>query len=161
MTKQRPRKRIKIDAECAELVAVDFGTSNLRMDFGNTNEERFKEIGNYPAAYGSYRPSTIAQAPSNIVYRKFEDRPAKVVGFGFCKPRVRYNDISVDTVKTPLLPDPQYYSFIYASQITAAKECLLDSVEQISEDFMKKVVEYAIKENYRRQPSKGWLFAGP
>ncbi|PQE05337.1 Heat shock Hsp70 protein [Rutstroemia sp. NJR-2017a BVV2] len=156
MTKQRPRKRIKIDAECAELVAVDFGTSNLRMGFGNTNEERFKEIGNYPAAYGSYRPSTIAQAPSNIVYRKFEDRPAKVVGFGFCKPRVRYDDISVDVVKTPLLPDPQNYSYIYASQITAAKECLLDSVEQISEDFIKKAVEYAIKENYRRQPSKGW-----
>ncbi|PQE16265.1 hypothetical protein CJF31_00011290 [Rutstroemia sp. NJR-2017a BVV2] len=151
MTKQRLPKHIKIDAEYAELVVVDFGTSNLRIDFGNTNKERFKEIGNYPIMYKSYRPSTITQALSNIIYRKFENRPAKVMGFGFCKPRVRYNNISVTAVKTPLLPDPQNYSHIYTSQIIAAKEYLLDSAEQISEDFIKKAVEYTIKENYRHE----------
>ncbi|PQE03466.1 hypothetical protein CJF30_00010863 [Rutstroemia sp. NJR-2017a BBW] len=158
--KRRPDKRVKVIAECAELVAVDFGTSNLRMGSGNTAGESFKEIGNYPGAYGSYRPSTIAQAPSNIVYQKSEDAPAKVLGFGYCKPRVRHDDISVDAVKTPLLPDPQNYSYTYASQITAAKECLLDSVEQISEDFMKCAIEHAITQN-DGEPSKGWLFAGP
>ncbi|PQE26678.1 hypothetical protein CJF30_00011113 [Rutstroemia sp. NJR-2017a BBW] len=168
MTKKRPTKRAKFNhhpppqQKVVDFILVDFGTSKICMASGNANQEEFKMIGKYPNAQGCNTPSTVAQAPSTVLYKKFKNQPAQALGFGYILRRKRRDDeILVEAVKIPLLPDPDVYDCTYAAQVVTAEECLMESPKQFAKDFFKLAIEHALRQFDGRQPTKGWVFAAP
>jgi hypothetical protein len=114
-------------------------------------------IGNYPGAQAS-TPSLVSLAPSRLIYEPQEEGPAKPVGFGYAEPR--QNQEVVENVKLAILADRKAYEYAYSLLDSASKRLRLESVEQITEDFLRLLVTHVISEG-GGQPTKGWVFSVP
>ena len=134
----------------------DVGSGSFRAGYSNEGGV-CRAVGNYPGAQAS-TPSLVLLVLSRLIYEPLEEGPAKPVAFGYAEPR-RHQEV-VKNVKLVILADRKAYEYAY-SLLDSASKCLrLESVEQITVDFLRLLVAHVIGEG-GGQPTKRWVFPVP
>jgi hypothetical protein len=122
---------------------ADVGSGSFRAGYSNDGGI-CRAVGNYPGAQALI-PSLVSLAPSRLIYEPQEEGPAKpMYGLGYAEPR-KHQEV-VENVKLAILAGRKAYEYAYSLLDNASKRLRLESVEQITEDFLRLLVAHVLCE---------------